>query len=343
MSSSDETPPANNDNNEATRSNNAIPPWRPTTPMYVPAQFRRSDGTFKNCNINLLDYLGPDSKYGKVIKGTTYMSALGMDYITIFPHLTCMSPASIDHIRKHMTQACPPSFRLASGSFSKERNFIIFRCARYRMFRIKTASAAEALALERETGIPHLMTNQPTREEDRCSFFFTFRFRNGNWYFSTGTGKGNHCQHAPMKDGQPCAAHRAAMPWMGHDHDNDDDFDEMYQAALRVSWERPNRKLRVELAPLINQIVEFSEQSFPAYAMARKALTQLQTEVGAAAAQDPHRKRKRPRAPVRKKQAAPKKTNVSSLIESLLSSDSSDSDDDQQKRSARPTNNQRQL
>ncbi|GAX25922.1 hypothetical protein FisN_6Hu040 [Fistulifera solaris] len=319
MSTDNAASPSNNNNTDTTTNDVNKETWR-TPCINVPARFRSPDGTVQDRTINLMDFMGPDSKYGKVLNTSTCLQPLGMDCIILFPSITDATPESIKHVRSHLVQECAATFRLRAGGLEKDRMRIVFRCIRNHMYKARPVNGKPIR--------PSMNRTRPMTPEERCHFCFTVSFRNGNWIFSTGTGKGHHCNHPPAPVNPvaepevvvveaPAAA--AKRPYITIDDDTR--FDHIYEEALKASWARQQkRNARVKFSHMLNKIIELSDQSFPVYSLAHKTIDKLESECIKLAREDPVWKRKhqpKPKEPVQKVPKEKKKPSWLSIHSTL--------------------------
>ncbi|GAX28048.1 hypothetical protein FisN_2Hu133 [Fistulifera solaris] len=130
-------------------------------------------------DINLIDYMGPTSKYGQH-KGNTLNPFMAEHWKPhVFPDLKDDSKASIAIITQHLVQMCAQDgFGLVYHQYHHQQ--LVYKCKRRFLSKGK---------------LPSSRKKRPTEKQYRCQLRLPFAFSHHEWHFSAGSGRASHCFH----------------------------------------------------------------------------------------------------------------------------------------------------
>lgn len=236
------------DDNDAIPEEDTIQPWTPAT-LEVPAKLVDVTGYSTLCQINLMDYMGKESTMAKQVLTDPIVKLQGHRRPVLFPHIVDSGKESRQMVTKHLTRACAKEgFRLITRGWEHTKGRISFKCQRAFVY-VGTKTQEEVARLSEAQ-----MLRRPYSCQHKCPFGFQIYFKTDHWCFVTGNGSPVHSHHAPkqMKEIPPPTEEELA-----YEH-----------------WRRPDTTSRETLEPLFREMCGVADQSFAAFLLLKKTLSE---------------------------------------------------------------------
>ncbi|GAX27949.1 hypothetical protein FisN_32Lu052 [Fistulifera solaris] len=257
--------------------------------ILLPAQFTNPlTGQVYQTEINLVEYMGKNSTYAHENNKNDPFFAEHTK-VHLFPDRTDDERETILAIAEEVIRACAKDgFELAYSGYSKQYNYLSFRCKRNTLY--KSMKNPES----RQKRLKPTHTKFALIEEHRCHFRFGFVYRDRKWKFSAGSGIPCHVHHVRKVENLTVRAnHRLANEYGRPDRPNradrdaessDEECQDPLQAADRVVrkacqltrtqwqngkelWQDPTQSTAQTYELLWNEICETCDDSYHATAI----------------------------------------------------------------------------
>ncbi|GAX28049.1 hypothetical protein FisN_2Hu132 [Fistulifera solaris] len=157
--------------------------WLPTSLM-VPAQLTHADGESTRCEIDLVEYIGKDSKYAKLLKDPL-IRASGHKNPRVFPDFSDDSKETQMAIKTHFSQVgAQDGYKIMRRGYDpKTTKLLVINCKRGKKSQNSTTKTA-----------------RPLDNEHLCPFRIPLKYSDGQWTISTGTGNLQHSGHSRLDE-----------------------------------------------------------------------------------------------------------------------------------------------